>query len=128
MNDQPVQQTEGTATGTESGAVTDKQKNLVLLVYILQALSFVIGISCIAGVIINYIKGDEVAGTWLESHFQWQIKTFWFTLLGFFVGAILLIIGIGVLIWGATTLWYIYRVVKGWLAYSDAKPLADKFF
>ena len=114
---------------TGSGvAVSDKQKNLVLLVYILQAVSFVIGVSALAGVIINYIKRGEVAGTWLESHFQWQIKTFWYTLLGFVIGAILLIIGIGIVIMGVTTLWYIYRIVKGWLAYSDGKPLPDTFF
>jgi uncharacterized membrane protein len=109
-------------------AVSDKQKNLVLLVYILQALSFLVGVSAIAGIIINYLKRDEVKGTWLESHFDWQIKTFWYTLLGSIIGFVLLIIGIGVLILGAVTLWYIYRVIKGWLAYNDAKTLPDGLF
>ncbi|MFA5630019.1 MAG: hypothetical protein WC997_00795 [Porticoccaceae bacterium] len=111
-----------------SPAVSDKQKNLVLLVYILQALSFLVGISAIAGVFINYLKRDEVKGTWLESHFEWQIKTFWYSLLGAFIGFVLLIIGIGVLILGAVTLWYIYRIIKGWLAYNDAKALPDGLF
>jgi len=108
--------------------VDDKQKNLVLLVYILQALSFLVGISAIAGVIINYLKRDDVKGTWLETHFNWQIKTFWYALLGWFIGFVLVIIGIGVLILGAVTLWYIYRIIKGWLAYNDAKALPDGLF
>ncbi len=113
-----------------SGAVTvtDRQKNLVLLVYILQAAAFLVGISSIAGIIINYLKRDEVRGTWLESHFNWQIKTFWWALLGFVVGAILLIVVIGGLIMLATTIWVIYRIIKGWLAYNDGKPLPDSFF
>lgn len=111
-----------------SAPVTDKQKNLVLLVYILQALSFLIGITSIAGIIINYLKRDEVKGTWLESHFNWQIKTFWYTLAGGFVGFLLLIIGIGFLILLAVSLWYIYRIIKGWLSYNDGKEIADGFF
>ncbi|MAT51368.1 MAG: hypothetical protein CMK32_09330 [Porticoccaceae bacterium] len=108
--------------------VRDDQKNLVLLVYILQTLSFVIGVTSIAGVIVNYLKRDAVRGTWLESHFRWQIKTFWYILLGYGIGLILLVVLIGWLVMLATTIWYIYRIIKGWLAYSDGRELPDAFF
>lgn len=108
--------------------VTDQQKNIVLLVYILQALSFVAGVTAIAGLIVNYLKRDEVRGTWLASHVSWQIKTFWYALLGSVIGLLLLIVGIGLLVLPLVALWYIYRIIKGWLAYSESKELPDAFF
>lgn len=115
-------------TTTEKIVATTEQKNLAQLVYILQAVAIIIGITSIAGVIVNYLKRDSVAGTYIESHFTWQIKTFWFTLAGFILGAILLSVFIGKLVWFLTGLWYVYRVVKGWLALSEGKPVADEFF
>ena len=109
-------------------AVTSEQKNTVLIVYILQALSFVVGLTSVAGVIVNYLKRDEVKGTWLESHVRWQIKTFWYTLLGGFIGFILVIVGIGFIILLATVVWYIYRIIKGGLAYNEGKEMPDAFF
>src|SRR5690606_6968200 len=94
--------------------VTPQQKNLVLLVYILQAASFFVGISAIAGVIVNYLKRADVRDTWLESHFQWQIKTFWYALVGTIIGLVLLVVVIGGLVLFATMIWVIYRIVKGW--------------
>ncbi|KJS06193.1 MAG: hypothetical protein VR73_10510 [Gammaproteobacteria bacterium BRH_c0] len=99
-----------------------------MLVYILQALSFVVGITAIAGVVINYLKRDEVRGTYLESHVNWQIKTFWYTLLGYFIGVLLFIVLIGWLVMIAVTVWYIFRIIKGWLALNDGKELPDAFF
>src|SRR5690606_1791453 len=64
---------------------------------------------------------------WLESHFNWQIKTFWYALAGLFIGFLLLIILVGGLIMLATTIWMIYRIVKGWLAFNDGKELPDAF-
>lgn len=122
MDNQPVSQTN---TGV---AVNDKQKNIVLLVYVLQALSFLGAVTAIAGVVINYLKRDEVRGTYLESHVNWQIKTFWYTLLGYFIGIILLVVLIGGLVMLAVTVWYIYRIIKGWLALNDGKELPDTFF
>ena len=56
-------------------------QNLTQLVYLLQALGFLIGITWLVAVVINYVKLDDVRGTWMESHFRWQIRTFWFGLL-----------------------------------------------
>jgi uncharacterized membrane protein len=103
----------------------DKLKNLTQLVYILQAISLVVGVTSIAGLILNYLKRDEVKGTYLESHFAWQMKTFWFALLGVILGWLLAIVLIGFLILGVVGLWYIYRIVKGWLAFNDGKELSN---
>lgn len=101
----------------------EKLKNLVLLVYILQAISLVVGLTAVAGVIINYLKRDEVRGTWLESHFEWQIKTFWWLLAGVVVGWLLAIVLVGFLVLFVVGIWYIYRIVKGWLALNDGRGL-----
>lgn len=114
-----------TSTGSSPD---DKLKNLTQLVYILQGISLMVGVTSIAGLILNYLKRDEVKGTYLESHFTWQIKTFWYTLLGVILGWLLAIVLIGFLILGAVTLWYIYRIVKGWLAFNDGKELSNALF
>lgn len=75
------------------------------------------------GIIMNYIKRENVKGTYLESHFDWQIKTFWWTLGLSFVGALLSIVGIGILILIGVGIWYIYRIVKGWLKLNDGQPI-----
>ena len=108
--------------------VTDKTKikslrSLTQVVYVLYALSYFTGITAIVGIIINYIKKEEVAGTWLESHFRWQIRTFWFGLLWAAIGALTSFILIGFAILFANFCWIIYRIVKGWLNLNDNKPM-----
>lgn len=85
--------------------------------------AFLFGWPSIIAVILNYVKRGEARGTWLESHFSWQIRTFWFALawalaIGFF-GLLLAIVVIGIGIWivGLFVLgvWAIYRIAKGWL-------------
>ena len=98
-------------------------KNLTQVVYILYALSYFAGITAIIGIIINYVKKEEVAGTWLESHFRWQIRTFWFGLLWAVIGAATVVILIGFAILFANFCWIIYRIVKGWLNLNDNKPM-----
>jgi uncharacterized membrane protein len=126
--------------------MTEPRPSLVTLthaIYALHALSLLIGIFTVAtivgaflfgwpsiiAVILNYVNRREVRGTWLESHFRWQIRTFWFGLLwvllcGLFIVATL---GIGMLIaWlplGLVGLWFIYRIARGWLRLVDRKPL-----
>jgi uncharacterized membrane protein len=93
------------------------------LVYLLQALSFVLGVTSIFGVIINYIRFGDARGTWLESHFVWQLRTFWFQLAWGLVGLVTSVILIGFLIWGGVYLWTLYRVVKGWVNLADNRPM-----
>jgi uncharacterized membrane protein len=91
--------------------------------------AFLFGWPSIVAVILNYIKRGDVRGTWLESHFRWQIRTFWFGLLWISLcfGFIIVTLGIGILIaWlpmGLVSIWFIYRIVRGWLALNDRKPM-----
>ena len=93
--------------------------------------SFLFGWPSIVAVITNYVKRSEVRGTWLESHFIWQIRTFWFALLwALLVAAVsvpltLVIIGFGTWVLGMTLLglWAIYRITRGWLRLNAHQPM-----
>jgi uncharacterized membrane protein len=98
-------------------------KNVATLIYALYALALFAGITAIVAIVLNYIKIDDARGTWLESHFRWQIRTFWFGLLWFVLGALTLIIAIGWVILGVACVWFIYRIAKGWLNLNDNKPM-----
>lgn len=105
---------------------TEKQntaKTIVFIVYALQVLAFVNGITAVIGVVMNYVKLDDVRGTWLESHFRWQIRTFWFGLLWAVVGFATILIVIGWFVLFADLVWVIYRIVKGWLRLNDLRPV-----
>ncbi len=84
--------------------------------------AFLTGWPSIIAVILNYVKRSEVSGTWLESHFRWQIRTFWYGLLwvSLCILFVVLTLGIGLLIaWlplGIVALWFVYRIVRGWAA------------
>jgi uncharacterized membrane protein len=98
-------------------------KTLTTVIYALYAASLFIGVSAIVAIVLNYIKREDAQGTWLESHFSWQIRTFWWGLLWLVVGAITWIILIGWLVWGVACIWFIYRITKGWLNLNDNKPM-----
>lgn len=93
--------------------------------------TFLFGWPSIIAVIINYVKRGDARGTWLESHFDWQIKTFWIALALacaiFLVGLVLAIVLIGLAIWviGFFVLgcWAIYRIATGWLRLNDRRPI-----
>jgi uncharacterized membrane protein len=89
--------------------------------------SFLFGLPSIVAVIINYVKRSDVRGTWLDSHFRWQIRTFWYGLAWSLVGALLVITILGLLVAWAVFLgagiWVIYRVARGWLTLKDGKPM-----
>ncbi len=104
-------------------ARTRSAKNVAIVVYALQALSFFFGMTYLAAVIVNYVRRSDVSGSWLESHFRWQIRTFWYSLLGWLVGVILLEVLVGWVIISATAVWVLYRVIKGWLYLNEGKPM-----
>ena len=89
--------------------------------------AFLTGWSSIIAVILNYVKRSDVRGTWLDSHFAWQIRTFWYALLWLVVGGILFatVVGIpfAVVLWLETGIWVLYRIIRGWLALSSRKPM-----
>jgi len=116
---------------------------LAHVIYALHAISLLIGIvtaativgaflfswPSIIAVILNYAKRSEVRGTWLESHFRWQIRTFWFGALwvGLCVLFVIATLGIGIFIaWiplGVVGLWFIYRIATGWLRLLDHRAM-----
>lgn len=98
-------------------------RRIGLLVYALQAAGFFVGLTFVAAVIVNYVKIDDVRGTYVESHFRWQIRTFWFGLLWGAVGAITFVLVIGWFILVADGVWVLYRIVKGGLALHERKPV-----
>ena len=93
--------------------------------------AFLFGWPSIIGVIINYVKRGEARGTFLESHFKWQIRTFWYALVwavvAFLVSLPLMVVLIGFLTWPvlmfALGVWAIYRIARGWLALRDGKAM-----
>ena len=113
------------------------------LIYALHAFSLltgIIGVATVVGafltgwpsiiaVILNYVKRSEARGTWLESHFRWQIRTFWFGLLWVSLCLFFVVVtfGIGLLVaWlplGFVGLWFVYRIIRGWLALRDRRPM-----
>ncbi len=100
-----------------------KAKGLATLVYILQAIGLFVGVTYIAAVVVNYVKADDVKGTWLESHFRWQIRTFWFSLLWAAIGVITFLIIIGYFVLIADGIWVVYRIVKGFLYLRDGREM-----
>ena len=93
--------------------------------------AFVFGLPSIVAVIMNYARQADARGTFLESHFSWQIRTFWFAWLWFFVilalSLPLMLVAIGFLTLPAgyvlLGIWVIYRIIRGWLALGDRRPV-----
>jgi len=112
-------------------------------IYALHALSLIIGIAGVAtvagaflfewpsiiAVILNYVKRNEARGTWLESHFRWQIRTFWWGLLWVVLCALFVVatLGLGLfIVWlpfGIVGLWFIYRIARGWIQLKNHQPM-----
>lgn len=119
----------------------DSLVRLTQIIYALHAFSAVMGIvssaaivtafltgwPSIFAVILNYVKRREVRGTYLDSHFGWQIRTFWYALLWVIVATLLFVTVIGIpLAWLLivfTGIWVLYRITKGWLALNDQRPV-----
>lgn len=131
------------STSGELQAVEPLPSALVIahVVYALHALAIVLGIAgaatvigsfvgsvpSIVAVILNYMKRGGARGTWLESHYRWQIRTFWYALLWLIAAVVLIMtligvpVGFGILI--ALTVWLIYRIARGWLRLLDRKTM-----
>jgi uncharacterized membrane protein len=105
----------------------DTLKKLAATVYLCQALAFMLaGLPLLIGVAINFFKRNDVNGTWLESHFNWQIKTTWISLAGFAVSGLTFEMGIGIFFLIFTVLWMVYRITIGWYALNDNLPVNNK--
>ncbi len=125
-------------------ATTRTTEGLVALTYVIYGLhafsafngllspafivtAFLTGWPSIIAVIINYLKRADVRGTYLESHFRWQIRTFWHAALWVLFALLLALTFIGIplaiLIASCAGLWVLYRIVRGWLRLMDRQPM-----
>ncbi|CAG4918733.1 DUF4870 family protein [Paraburkholderia saeva] len=113
----------------QSATEIDRQRSLRTLTHILYGLCAIYwltgGLTALIAIIINYVKRSDVAGTPFEAHFDWQIRTFWWGVLGHVIGVALFIVLIGVPILWAVAIWMLYRIIKGWLYLYDSKPLTN---
>jgi uncharacterized membrane protein len=125
-------------TGGPSGLVPSSGLvTLTHVIYVLHAFSVLTGIlspalivtafltgwPSIIAVILNYVKRSDVRGTWLDSHFSWQIRTFWFALLWLLIGGVLAFLLVGFVVLFAVGVWVLYRIIRGWLALLSQKTL-----
>lgn len=129
----------------------DKRRSLITynhVTYLLYVVSyFTAGLMWIVPIVMNYAKRHDADGTWLATHFDWQIKTFWYSIVLFAIGALLiafalgglgisvmadsgnlaigsvLLTGLGLLIMVFTFIWHLYRIIRGWIALTDGRPV-----
>lgn len=89
--------------------------------------AFLTGWPSIIAVIVNYVKRRDARGTWLDSHFGWQLRTFWYALLWVVVAGLLFLTVIGIplafVLLVIAGLWVLYRVIRGWIALAEARPM-----
>lgn len=107
----------------------DSSKNLVWWLYVFHGVSFLFSLGAFSWIplIINYVKRDDAAGTFVYSHHRWQIRSFWWYLFWIVMGGVLFLTIIGIplawLVWGGAWIWKAYRLVKGFVDLTDNKPM-----
>ncbi|WP_435978648.1 DUF4870 family protein [Psychrobacter sp. DM4] len=143
----------GMAHHTSTRGISDKKQRSLIgynyLTYLLYVVSyFTAGLLWVVPIVMNYSKRQEADGSWLATHFDWQIKTFWYSIVWFVIGIIIilfalsglgvsmifeasdniaigsvLLIGFGLVIIAVTFVWHLYRIVRGWIALTDKRPV-----
>lgn len=101
----------------------DIERNVLLVTYVLYGLSIFIGITAVAGVIINHVKLREHIDDIAYSHHRWLMRTFWFTLLWTLVCMVLSAVVIGLIGFVVLWIWGLYRVIRGALAFAEHRPM-----
>ncbi|MEN6670541.1 hypothetical protein AAJP47_09215 [Psychrobacter sp. B38] len=137
--------------GTSHMMSDKKRRSLITynhITYFLYVISyFTAGLLWIVPIVMNYVKRHDADGSWISTHFDWQIKTFWYSIVWFILGIILiafalggvgvsvladsgnvaigsiLLAGLGLIIMTFTFIWHLYRVVRGWIALTDNRPV-----
>jgi uncharacterized membrane protein len=105
------------------------QKTLVWWLYLLHGASllFSLGMLSFVPLIVNYVKREDAAGTFVFTHHGWQIRSFWWYLVwmaaGVAVFATVVGIPLAILIWALAWLWKAYRLIKGFIYLNDNKPM-----
>jgi uncharacterized membrane protein len=104
-------------------------KNLAWWLYIFHGISFVFSLGAFSWIplIINYVKKDDAAGTFVHSHHRWQIRSFWWYLIWMAIGGVLWFTFVGIplamLVWGLAWVWKAYRLIKGVIYLNENKPM-----
>ena len=134
--------------GQAPSTVSDSLITYNHITYALAIFSyFTAGLTWIVPIFMNYLKRDEARGTWLYSHFDWQIKTFWYSIFFGAIAAVMMFVGFGGFVVGATmesngtmggsmllgiagglllavvVLWHLYRIIRGWIALANRRPV-----
>ncbi|MBC7751969.1 MAG: hypothetical protein H7Z73_09675 [Candidatus Saccharibacteria bacterium] len=142
-------------TITQNQTPTNDEGGLMIINHITYALYlfsfFTVGLTWLVAIIINYVKRSDANGTWLQSHFDWQINTFWYGIVMAIIATVLIFIGLptglaglasedsmssfsllslsgllvlaGGLLWFFIICWHLYRIIRGWLALVSRKSL-----
>jgi uncharacterized membrane protein len=103
----------------------DMVRETGLIAYFLFGISIVAGPVIFAGIIYVYMKRADVRGTYADSHFEWLIRTFWILLIASLIGYVLILVFVGFILLGLLWLWFVFRVVKGFVAFNDGQPMRD---
>ncbi len=136
----------------QNPALSDKKQRALItynhITYLLYVISYLTaGLLWIVPIAMNYGKRHDAEGTWLATHFDWQIKTFWYSIVWFVIGLVIAVVavgglgisvmadsnnlaigsalftGLGILIILFTVIWHLYRIARGWIALSDKRPV-----
>lgn len=103
---------------------TDSERNIVIAAYILHALGVLTaGVIAVIAVIVGHLKVNDTQSVFIREHHRWLLRTFWWGLFWWLVCAALTVIFIGLIGYGILAIWWIYRIVRGLLAFSERKPL-----
>lgn len=103
-------------------SVNPDEKKVVQIVYILQALGFVFGLTFIAAVIVNYVKRGDMESDFAKSHMSFQIRTFWWSTIWSVLSIILTFVIIGYVTLFINFAWTLYRVIRGFIKMNENKP------
>ena len=118
-----TQATEAPSSPIKKSSGGTDLRQYTMIIYILYMAAILVGITSIVGVIMAYVKRADFAGTEYEDHITYLIRTFWISLIGYLIGAVLSIVGIGIIIIIAVGIWYIYRSIAGFIKFNDNKPI-----
>ena len=114
-------------SGAPAGAEAENATRLLThVMYALHTLSwFSLGIFSVVAIVLNYVKRDSLPNDFYLSHFRWQARSFWFTLLWLLLSSPLWLIFVfpGYVAWFLIGLWYLYRFVRGWWAFAENRPM-----
>jgi uncharacterized membrane protein len=127
-----------------AGSVSRSRHNLATLAHAMYAMhafsavmglltpafivtSFLTGWPSLIAVILNYVKREDVRGSYLDSHFGWQLRTFWYALLWVVIAGLLVLSFIGIpialVLAMGVGLWVLYRIIRGWMRLAEHKPI-----